>query len=467
MPVIRATALSIVVILCACSPPADPAPMSFGVLNAACTAERIAAERAAGITIVELPLAWDRYEPKPGQVDPAYVAEVHRKIDTCRAAGMRIVLGPGLQYPPGWVRALPAAVLRGSVGNLPAHGGLDFVFNAGVRDAASTYLGHLASDLSLASAVSGVTAVRIGVSGTGELAYPGPDAAGSAETGAGEPVVAEPSPAEPGSAGEDPDVADPGLSAHEWWAFGAAPQTGTGLADGASVSPLPGWVPGQREWRGAPVTPEQADAWLGWYTTSLIDTVAWQVGRLRELGFRGAVHVPVAGRGILPADRAAAVEGLLDGRADPDGALERGLDYPSQFPVLAGLHGVVVDFTGLDDAQAVTARERGQDRCLPDDPENLLDRTDTAGWPGQRWTSALARVNNLALVGENPGPPDAPHTGGDPGSDSSAQQLQRAPDYARECEMTEFYWAFEDDLFTPGSGVDLATFADRIAGGAS
>ena len=68
-------------------------------------------------------------------------------------------------------------------------------------------------------------------------------------------------------------------------------------------------------------------------------------------------------------------------------------------------------------------------------------------------------------MGENPGPPDAPHTGGDAASDSSAQQLLRAPDYARECGMTEFYWAFEDDLFTPGSGVDLDAYAARIAGG--
>jgi hypothetical protein len=33
--------------------------------------------------------------------------------------------------------------------------------------------------------------------------------------------------------------------------------------------------------------------------------------------------------------------------------------------------------------------------------------------------------------------------------------------------MTEFYWAFEDDLFTPGSGVDLSTYAARITGGAT
>src|SRR3954470_6932962 len=78
-------------------------------------------------------------------------------------------------------------------------------------------------------------------------------------------------------------------------------------------------------------------------------------------------------------------------------------------------------------------------------------------------TELLARRHGLTLAGENPGPPHAPFTGGDPASDSSAQQLERAPDYARECGMTEFYWAFEDDLFTPGSGVDLGAYAARIA----
>ena len=422
----------VVSFLSACSAGAERSP-AFGVLGAACTADRVAAEQRAGVTVVELPLAWDRYEPAPGQVDAAYLDEVREKIAICSDAGMRIVLGPGLQYPPAWVRDRPDALLRGSAGGSAAEGGLDLVFNAEVRSAASAYLGRLAADLDLDGGGSGITAVRVGVSGTGELAYPGP--------------------------------ADGGTES-EYWAFGAAPQTGAGLADGATMTPLPGWLPGQSEWRGAPVTSSgQADAWLAWYAGSLVDTVVWQIGRLRELGFTGDVHVPVAGRGILPADRAAAVAGLLDGRADPDGALERGLDYPRQFAVLAGLDGVVVDFTGLDDAQTVAARQLDprQDRCRSDDVANLLDRTDTAAWPGQRWTSALARNAGLTVVGENPGPPHAPQTGGQPASDSSALQMQHAPDYARECGMTEFYWAFEDDLFTPGSGVDPHAYAARIS----
>lgn len=417
------------------------APMTFGVLGAAGTPERVAAERAAGVTAVELPLAWDRYEPEPGRVDPAYVAATRRSIAACRAEGVRVVLSSGVQYAPGWVRALPDALLRGSAGGVPAHGGLDLAFSAQVRTAVHDHLGRLARDLPLGD----VAGMRVGVSGTGELAYPGPDD-GTGTDGAGTD----------GAGG-------PGASANEYWAFGAAPQTGAGLADGAAVSPLPGWVPGTRTWRGAVVAPEQADAWLRWYTGSLLDTVVWQVGRLRELGFVGDVHLPLAGRGILPGDRTAAVDGLLDGRADPDGALERGLDYPRQFAVLAGLPGVVLDFTGLDDVSAVLARRLGTDRCRPDDTENLLERTDTADWPAQRFTSALARRCGLALVGENPGPPGAPFTGGHPASDSSAEQLQRAPDHARECGMTQFYWAFEDDLFTPGSGVDLDAYAARIA----
>jgi len=189
--------------------------------------------------------------------------------------------------------------------------------------------------------------------------------------------------------------------------------------------------------------------------------VGWQIDRLRALGFTGRVHLPVAGRGVLPADRAAAVAGLLDGRNDPDGALERGLDYPAIFAALAARDDadrIDVDFTGLDDVSAVRARPQAQDACRAGD-EN---RTDVADWSAQRFTSALARRFGLGLVGENPGPPDAPHTGGAADSDPLAEQLVRAPAYAAGCGMTTFLFAFEDDLFA-GPTPDLDDYAGRIA----
>jgi len=117
-----------------------------------------------------------------------------------------------------------------------------------------------------------------------------------------------------------------------------------------------------------------------------------------------------------------------------------------------------VDFTGLDDVSAVRARPQAQDGCRAGD-EN---RTDVADWSAQRFTSALARRFGLGLVGENPGPPDAPHTGAAADSDPLAEQLVRAPAYAAGCGMTTFLFAFEDDLFA-GPTPDLDDYAGRIA----
>jgi hypothetical protein len=319
------------------------------------------------------------------------------------------------------VRELPGAVLRGSAGGRPA--GVDLVFSAAVRAATGDYLGRLAADVGFA----GVAAVRVGTTTTGELGFPGPGAGG--HTG-------------------------------EYWASGAPAQYGVGLVDGLDPSPLPGWVPGTRT-----VTARQVDAWFTWYAGAVTAALGWQIDRLRELGFTGRVHLPVAGRGVLPADRAGAVAGLLDGRNDPDGALERGLDYPAVFAALAARADAAridVDFTGLDDITAVQARALDQDACAPGDEDGLPGRADVADWSAQRFTSAVARSAGLGLVGENPGSPDAPHTGGTAGSDPLAEQLRRAPDYAVGCGMTTFFFAFEDDLFA-GSDPDLADYAGRIA----
>ena len=348
--------------LCACSAGADRTP-AFGVLGAACTAER---SRPSGGRR-------DRRRAAAG-LGPlrARARAGRRRLPRRGAREDRRLPGRGHAHRPGTRSAVPA---RPGCALFPTHCcaarqaaarptvAWTSCSTPQVRGAASAYLGQLAADLDLDSADSGITAVRVGVSGTGELAYPGPTAAGRPSTQPGSRSSRNPAPR-----GRTRTSPIPGCPREVGVRCGTADRCrprrrrhgdpAAGLAAGPGrVARCPRHLRAGRRLAGLV------------HRTSLVDTVAWQVGRLRELGFRGAVHVPVAGRGILPADRAAAVDGLLDGRADPDGALERGLDYPSQFPVLAGLHGVVVDFTGLDDAQAVTARELGQDRCLPDDVE--------------------------------------------------------------------------------------------------
>jgi hypothetical protein len=52
----------------------------------------LAAIRAAGGTVVRLPIAWALLEPQPGHIDPAAVARVVQIVDWAGAAGLKVVL---------------------------------------------------------------------------------------------------------------------------------------------------------------------------------------------------------------------------------------------------------------------------------------------------------------------------------------------------------------------------------------
>ena len=412
----------------------------FGVLASSCDPTRAAAERAAGVDAATIELAWDRYQPAPGLFDAAYAADFRRRIESCRAAGLEVILGLGLQYPPAWVLALPDGRFLDQYRNPSVQGEPNLVFSQPVRAAAQDYLRRLSVDLGLHE----VLAVRVGTSRTGELGYPGPI-----------------------------DGNDEG--AHDFWGYDNAAQSGIGLAAGMTMTPMPGWVPGERTWRGHPVTTEQTTSWFRWYSDSLIGTLSWQVGQLRELGYLGEFHLPVPGRGALPSDLASALSSHLDGRHDPDGSLERGLDYPTQFRLIAEMDRrlrnaspptrVVVDFTGLDDITAVQARaeQPAQDACRPDDTTDLFTRPGIASWSSQRWTIAVARSVGLAVIGENPGSPDLSFTGGAHHSDELKDQIPRAVTYAEDCGLERFLFAFEDELFDSSSGVTIGDYARLIA----
>jgi hypothetical protein len=415
------------------------AAITFGVLASSCSPDRMAAERRAGIQTVALDVVWDLYEPQAGQFAANYITDMQRKISTCREAGLQVILSVGLQYPPAWVHGLASGTHMDQYGNLPSLREVNTVFSQAVREAVDTYLRRVSTDLGF----DNFAAVRVGTNSTGELGYPG-------------------------------DVDDAGR-VHSFWAFDAAAQSGNGLASGMSPTPLPGWVPGMTVWRGQPVSVQQTTEWFQWYSRSLIATIFWQVNLLRALGFTGDFHLPVAGHGALPQDLRSALSNHLDGRGDPNGALERGLNYPDQFPLLTGLSTrlktenssarILVDFTGMDDNTAVRARKANppQDICQPGDTKELLTRTDVERWAAQRWTIANAELAHLSTVGENPGPPDAPTTGGSPDSDSEAQQMTKVIPYAKACHLSGLLWAFESDLFDENSKVGINDYGRNIS----
>jgi hypothetical protein len=201
----------------------------------------------------------------------------------------------------------------------------------------------------------------------------------------------------------------------------------------------------------------------------------WEIDLLRSLGFRGTVHIPLAGRGALPHDLAAATAAALDGTADRDGSLERGLFYPDQLAIIADAtrhdpraepKSVAADVTGVGDATAVTARslDPPQESCRESDTSlPLREMPGVELWSASRWTIANARATGLRVIGENPGP-TTPANGGDASSDDLAGQLEHAPRYAAECGLEVLLWAFEDNLFVAGSGVSVADLARRVAG---
>ena len=411
----------------------DVSDLAFGVLGSRCEPDRVTALSEAGVRYAEVGLSWEAFEPVPGEYDQGYAAFLRHRLDLCDRAGIGVVFTLGLHSAPGWVADLPGGAYVSQHGDRGPSEVPNLVFSAAVREAVADYLSELNQTVGLGRAA----AIRVGTGVNGELGYPGTE-----------------------SAGDNP-----------FWAFDEAAQTGIGLADGAVPSPMPGWTPGSSVWDGAAVSTEQVREWFRWYSQSVADAVVWVVRILREQGFEGDIHFPLAGRGALPADLEAALAAHLDGTADRDGSLEGGLFYPDQLRHIAdslgsteqpGWGGLHADSSSVDDATAVTARQFDppQDTCQPGDADrDLLAEPHVERWSSVRWTVANARRAGLSVVGENPGSPDIPRTGGNELTDSAAEQMVHAPRYARDCGMSLLMWAFEDDLFggRPGAGVeDLA-----------
>jgi hypothetical protein len=414
---------------------ADKSGLAFGVLGAHCTAERVTALHEAGVSYVEFGIDWSQFEPQAGQFDQGYKRTVKRAIRTCRDAGVGVVLTLGLHSAPPWVAELPA----GSYVDQDAGRGSEYtpnvVFSAAVRRAVTDYLTELKRLVGLNS----LAAIRVGTGTNGELGYPQSNTS----------------------------------TANPFWAFDEAAQNGQGLADGASVSPMPGWTPGLRTWNGRQITSDDVRQWFIWYSDSVADAVVWVVRELRDLGYTRDIHLPLAGRGALPGDVNKAIGAYLDGTADRDGSLEGGLFYPEQLQGIAhslaqtekpGWGRVSADSASVDDSTAVHARELDppQDTCRPGDADrDLLNDPAVVKWSSFRWTVANARHAGLGVIGENPGPPNAPGTGGNEDTDSSQEQLVHAPRYAQGCGMTLLMWAFEDDLFGNGQSL-LDGYAQQI-----
>lgn len=304
----RLLLLPLVVVLIApwCRPtPASAAEIAHvGVLNP--TPQTATSLAASGITTVNLQLGWDAAQPSAGGLNPYYLAEVRSAYTTYRTAGLRVVLDPGLQYPPEWVVALPNSRFVNQYGEsftattASGENVVDGVWNPRVRDAQSRYLAALGSALGKRS----FAAVRVGGLLTGELRYPRANEGGRVDA---------------------------------WWAFGPLAQ---------ASSPVPGYRPGQ-----AGRTAARDAAFVGYYLDSLVGYQDFLVKSTRA-AFDGDLMLMYPSFGVRPGDQDGLVRSGLATTAVRYSEVVQGVDfarlvsrYPAYLKAGYGRTGRLIAYT--------------------------------------------------------------------------------------------------------------------------
>jgi hypothetical protein len=266
-----------------------------------------------------------------------------------RAAGMKVVLGLGLQYPPSWVFSYPNSRYVDQYGNTADV--VNLTWNTTLRQKAEQYLARVNADLGLDS----FWAVRVGSGGNIETLYP--------------------------------DEA----SRNAYWGYDATAQAG---------SPFPGWKPGQTSWNGQPFSTSQVSKWYDWYLGSLVSGVDWQLAAYRRLGYTGFLQVLLPGQGVRPADYNLAIGGNLGGAGDASHTMGRGAVWDRVIARIADRTRVVAYVSSMADGSG------WDDLCTTSDATVSPTASAVGLWSAVRWVTYNANKYGLAKMGENPGRSD-------------------------------------------------------------
>ncbi|MFB7542339.1 beta-galactosidase [Streptomyces zaomyceticus] len=377
----------------------EPEPYWYGTLQTG--PDRAAVEYEHGIRVAHLQLDWDRFEPEPGVYDEEYAREVRDTLDVFRAAGLRVEAGLGLNDAPPWLPdAFPSSVFVNQFGEQSTTAP-NIVFSEPVRE-------HIAEYVRAVDRLIGLDrlwAVRVGISETGEFAYPNPPETSSRSA--------------------------------EFWAYDRHAQ---------EQSPYPGWRPGESTYHGRPFTREQVARWYDWYAGALAGAVNWQLDLYTSLGYEGALKVLIPGSGFYPSDLRAAVDARLVGSPSLQ-LVARGVGFFLTLPLLEHRDTVRIVTTALVDGTGAPV----DNGCSPADARTDVAAPDDAlvrGWSSPRWVVAVARSAGFTrLTGESAGPQISPYRPGV--TETAARQMT-------SCGLEGIMWAFDEQLYdgTPGSSLD-------------
>ena len=357
------------------------------------------AESAAGIKVGMVEIVWRDYEPEEGVYDPAYQALIESRIVAMRHAGMRITLGLGLHFPPGWAFAFPNSRFVNQYGQTSSN--LNLVFNVDLRRQVDQYL----DQINTAFGLSTFWAVRLTSGATSEVLYP-----------------------------------DGG----SYWAFDANAQNGPDMPYSMDRNPDPGWRPG-----GGGLSTAQVGDWARWYVAALDDTVNWQIRQLRDLGFTGYYQLVTPGFGVTPNAFADAAAADL-----PDGTLGVGAAWAQFYAGVAEKTHVVAYVSSVGDGSG------GDDSCEAGDDDVALNSPEVAWWSTTRWISRIADADGLLKAGEVPGyDPSSPESAAHYTDLSSTGLMATAERQASSCGFQGLYWAHDDQFHGNTRALPMSAFA--------
>ncbi|MBA3236412.1 MAG: hypothetical protein H0T59_10550 [Chloroflexi bacterium] len=386
----------------AATPTATPTQSSYLFGTLLSSRSRAATLYDAGVRVVHLELGWDSYEPVKGVFSSSYAAAMKQRVLDMRAAGMKVVLGAGLQYPPAWAFAYKNSRYVNQFGGTSRE--LNLTFNARLRARAARYLARIDADLGLEN----FWAVRVGAGGNVETLYPSHNA--------------------------------DGIHNGAYWAYDP---------NARATSPYPGWKPGQRTYRGSAMRRADVRTWYEWYVGELAESVEWQLDAYRGLGFTGQLHLLMPGQGTRPLDHKKAIAAFLDGTGDSNRTLGRGAAWHRLLANIGDKRNLVPYVASLADGSG------WDDVCEPSDRDVALTSPAIGRWSAARWVSYLADRYGLAKNGENPGRGDTNAYG--------LGMMKRAAAQMSACGLQGMMWAHESQLFKTDSGVTVGDYASVIA----
>jgi len=398
----------------------------FGTLNS--QAQYATRDYAAGVRVVEMEMGWNCYEPQDGvfsDVNQAgsYAYQMKQKLQAFQAAGLKVILGIGLQYTPDWVFTYPNSHYVDQYGS-EAPGWVNLTFNATLRAKAEAYIARVNQDLGL----NNFWAVRVGAGPSVETNFPMETAGGGTNS---------------------------------YWAYDANAQgQHADMPATISANPFPGWKPGDTTYDGQPFSTGQVARWADWYLGALMDGVNWQIGAYKALGYTGIIHVLMPGWGNRPSEYATAIANYLNGAGDSLQTLGRGAVWDRDMSKLTDRRNVVIDISSLDDSSSHLDGAIIPDLCGATDAAVALDDPQILRWSATRWIAYNARRYGLPTIGENPDRDSVPAT---TYYAYGVQMMRDSTSIMRSCGMQGLLWAFDSNLYDGTSGVTPDDYAAVIA----